>query len=135
MDTATYPKPEFYQTPSEAAQWSMWNFAATIPGFFTLPHITQRTYAAKNLRSLKIGYMAILLGVFLLYIPASYVGTMTVQILADAGIENPTSPFGALLDEIIASGGVGLVVGHITFTAILVRVETICFPKGRSRTP
>jgi Na+/proline symporter len=52
----TYPRPEFYQTPSADSQVMFWQFALINFSFFTLPHFIQRIYAAKDLKSLKIGY-------------------------------------------------------------------------------
>ena len=52
----TYPKPSFYQIPTLADQASLWSFAASGWGFAALPHIMQRVYAAKDMRSLKLAW-------------------------------------------------------------------------------
>ena len=50
LDPDTYPRIEFYQTPSKEAQWEFWQFSLVNFSFFTLPHLMQRTYAATDLR-------------------------------------------------------------------------------------
>ena len=39
LDPETYPKPEFFQTPSRDAQWLFWQFSFVNLSFFTLPHM------------------------------------------------------------------------------------------------
>lgn len=62
LDPETYPKPEFYETPSADQQWKFWQFSLINFSFFTLPHFLQRTYAAKDLVSLKTAYSVVVIG-------------------------------------------------------------------------
>ena len=50
LDPETYPRPEYYQTPSRESQWDFWQFSFVTFSFFTLPHMIQRIYAAGDLR-------------------------------------------------------------------------------------
>ena len=59
LDPETYPKPEFYQTPIIDQQLSFWQFSLINISFFTMPHIMQRFYAAKSVKSLKIAFSVI----------------------------------------------------------------------------
>jgi len=47
LDPLTYPRPDFYQTPSSDTQWGFWQFSLLNVSFFTLPHMMQRLYAAR----------------------------------------------------------------------------------------
>jgi hypothetical protein len=62
LDPETYPRPNFYQTMSKEDQWAFWQFSIINFSFFTLPHLLQRTYAAKDLRSLRAGYAVMATG-------------------------------------------------------------------------
>lgn len=62
IDLATYPRPDFYQTFSKEQQWNFWQLACINFSFFTLPHLLQRNYAARDLGSLKAGYVIMTLG-------------------------------------------------------------------------
>lgn len=62
LDPETFAKPEFYETPSADAQWKFWQFSLINFSFFTLPHFLQRTYAAKDLVSLKSAYSVVVVG-------------------------------------------------------------------------
>jgi Na+/proline symporter len=59
LDPSTYPSPEFYQTPSKDSQWLFWQFSLINVSFLTLPHVMQRVYAARDLKSLKFGYTVV----------------------------------------------------------------------------
>lgn len=122
LDPATYPEPTFYQNPTAKTQWLMWNFGLVNVGFFSLPHLLQRTYAARDLKSLKWGYSALAVGAWFTWMPGIFLGTMGVKILADAGIENPSSPFAAILEQIMSIGGFPEAVGVIAFTASLAAI-------------
>lgn len=117
LDPDTYERPDFYQHPTRAEQWDMWHFVVAALGFFTLPHMLQRIYIARDLYSFKIASITILGGVWVLYIPGVYLGTMAVSILADRS--NVVSPFGALLDELMSRGGFSVFVSYLTFIAII----------------
>lgn len=57
IDPLTYGRPDFYQTPSSDDQWQFWQFSLINICFFTLPHLVQRVYAARDLASLKVGFV------------------------------------------------------------------------------
>ena len=48
IDLATFPKPQFYQVPTAAAQALLWGFAASGFSFVTLPHFLQRVCASAS---------------------------------------------------------------------------------------
>ena len=54
-----FPRPELYQTPTKEQQWMFWQISLIGLGFSTLPHLIQRTYAARDLASLKMGYLVL----------------------------------------------------------------------------
>ena len=56
IDLATYPRPDFYQTFSKEEQWNFWQLSLINFSFFSLPHLLQRNYAARDLKALKAGY-------------------------------------------------------------------------------
>jgi Na+/proline symporter len=122
LDPNTYPQPKFYQNPTARTQWLMWNFGLVNVGFFSLPHLLQRTYAARDLTSLKWGYSSLSVGAFFTWLPGIFLGTVGVQMLADAGVENPSSPFASVLEQVMALGGFAEVVGVIAFTASLAAI-------------
>jgi sodium/proline symporter len=122
IDPATYPEPTFYQNPTAKSQWLMWNFGMVNVGFFSLPHLLQRTYAARDLRSLKAGYSCLAVGSWFTWMPGIFLGTVGVQMLADAGVENPSSPFAAILEQVMNVGGFAEAVGVIAFTASLAAI-------------
>ena len=62
LDPETYPKPSFYETPTSDQQWKFWQFSLINFSFFTLPHFLQRTYAARDLVSLKSAYSVVVIG-------------------------------------------------------------------------
>eukprot|EP00978_Attheya_sp_CCMP212_P006957 scaffold16242_cov55-Attheya_sp.AAC.4 len=119
LDLNEYPKPSFYQNPSGDSQWLLWNFSVVNFGFFSLPHLLQRTYSSGSMKALKGGYMALLIGPWLMMLPGIFMGTVGVQILADAGNPNPPNPFAAILEEMMKFGGFPQAVGIIAFTSSL----------------
>ena len=42
LSSATYPRPEYYDTPSKNAQLGMWQTSMILMSYFTLPHYVQR---------------------------------------------------------------------------------------------
>ena len=56
LNSSTYPKPQFYNTPSRREQLEMWQLSMLVISYLTLPHYIQRIYAASDLRSLKVGF-------------------------------------------------------------------------------
>lgn len=121
LDPETYPRPEYYQTLSTADQWEFWQFSIVNLSFFTLPHLMQRTYAARSPASLKIGYGFMTLSPWLTTLIGVAMGTIGVSILADED-GNPTSPpnaFAAILEEIMDLGTFPEIAGSVAFTAAL----------------
>ena len=41
LDPESFPRPEFYQSPSRETQWGFWQFSLINFSFFTLPHLMQ----------------------------------------------------------------------------------------------
>lgn len=124
LDPETYPKPQFYQTPSSAAQWGFWQFALVNFSFFTLPHLLQRTYAAKTPHSLRMGYAVMTVGPWLTTFVGIFMGTVGVAILADED-GNPAAvanPFASILEELMNLGGFPKVAGVICVTASLAAI-------------
>jgi sodium/proline symporter len=106
---------EFYATPSREEQLDFWQFSITTFTFFTLPHLMQRTYAARDLVSLKYAYVGMTLGSWFFMVGATFIGTMAVKILATTTDndddeqqeqeEEITSPFTEVLNLVIDLGG------------------------------
>merc|ERR1719232_146151 len=93
LNYSTYPKPQLYQTPDASTAWMFWSFVFTTSALFTLPPFIQRTYAARSPKAIKTGLGFVCLGPFVLMLPAIFVGTMSIQILAEEGVDKPASPF------------------------------------------
>mmetsp|Transcript_4892 Transcript_4892/g.7623 ORF Transcript_4892/g.7623 Transcript_4892/m.7623 type:complete len:600 (-) Transcript_4892:1622-3421(-) len=122
LDWETYPKQNFFQTPSREQQWMYWQFVVMFITVGMYPHIIQRIYAADSFKSIKYAYSVISLAPWFAVIPAIFLGTMSVQILVDNGIENVTSPFASMLELIMDLGGFAYVVGVIASTATLAAI-------------
>lgn len=124
LDPETYPKPYFYQTPSQPYQWLYWQFAIVNFSFFTLPHLVQRTYAAKTPQALQVGYTVMAFGPWLTTLVGLFMGTIGVVILADdAG--NPAlvaNPFASILEELMDLGTFAKMAGVICVTASLAAI-------------
>ena len=124
LDWESYPRPEFYQTPSGSEQWLFWNFIISLAGGFLQPHLIQRMYATESFRGLKVAYSVLTLGPWFTMISGIFLGTVGVQILADQGmdIDNISSPFASILEAVMDLGGFSYVVGSIAFTATLASI-------------
>lgn len=121
LDPTTYPRPDFYQTPSWDEQLDFWQFAMSTFTFFTLPHLMQRAYAASDLSSLKAAYVTMSIGMWLLMFGGVFIGTVGVSILADK--EGPIlNPLTEILGEVMALGNFPLVVGLVAITASLAAI-------------
>ncbi|KAL7554436.1 hypothetical protein ACHAWF_017879 [Thalassiosira exigua] len=121
LDPSTYPRPEYYQTPSRESQWNFWQFSLSGFAFFTLPHLMQRTYAASDLASLKVGYtaMTVATSVPLFYPVGCFIGTIGVQLLNNKSV---ASPFSAIMEVLMDEGGFSKAVGIIAVTASLAAI-------------
>ena len=82
LDPSTYPSPEFYQTPSKDSQWLFWQFSLINVSFVTLPHVMQRVYAARDLKSLKFGYTVVSIAPWLIVFSV-FIGTHAVALLVN----------------------------------------------------
>ena len=119
LDPETFPRPELYETPSADAQWKFWQFSLVNFSFFTLPHFIQRTYAAKDLVSLKTAYSVVVVGPWILMLVGIFIGTVGIQMLDGADV---ASPFTSILEEVMSLGGFSKFVGVIAFTASLAAI-------------
>lgn len=123
-DPATYPKPEFYQTPSSDNQWSFWQFSLINFSFFTLPHCVQRVYAARDLHSLKVGYTIISMGPWIASFVGIFMGTVGVTMLVneDGTPRESNNPFTDILEKVMSLGGFAKGAGVIAITASLAAI-------------
>ena len=119
LDWETYPRPEFYQTPSGSEQWLFLNFVISLAGGFLQPHLIQRMYATESFRGLKVAYSVLTLGPWFTMLSGIFLGTVGVQILADQGmgIDSLSSPFALVLEAVMDLGGFSYIVGCVAFTA------------------
>lgn len=122
LDPLTYPRPDFYQTPSSEDQWLFWQFSLINYSFFALPHLMQRIYAAKDLSSLKVGFYVQTAGPWLTSFVGVFIGTMGVKMLADAGVDDPPSPFAAIVEQLLKKGGFAEATGVMALTASLAAI-------------
>lgn len=124
IDPETYPRPEFYQTPTAAQQWDFWQFALVNVSFFTLPHLLQRTYAAKTPQSLKMGYGIMAIGPWFTSLVGVFMGTIGVVILTneDGTVQTPSNPFASILESVMDLGGLPKVAGIVCVTASLAAI-------------
>jgi Na+/proline symporter len=79
LDPQTYLKPQFYQTPTGDQQWNFWQLTLLNFSFFALPHLIQRIYAAKDLRSLKVAFHVMNVGPWSSQLVIIFLGTVGVQ--------------------------------------------------------
>ena len=93
---------------------------------FAMPHLVERTYAARDLKSLKCAYFFLSMAPWLVSFVGLYLGVLSVQILAESGVlSNPPPsflPFNSLLEELIKLGGFAHGIAVITITASLAAV-------------
>ena len=127
LNYENFPKPEFYQTLTKDTQYDFWQFAIINFSFFTLPHLMQRTYAAKDLKSLKLGYSVMTIGPWFTSFVGIFMGTVGVSMLykadPDTFFDNPpANPFSAILEEIMNLGGFAKGAGVIAVTASLAAI-------------
>lgn len=119
LDPQTYPRPDFYQTPTGDQQWSFWQFTFLNVSFFTLPHLIQRIYSAKDLASLKVAWYVMNFGPWSTMLVSIFLGTVGVQFLNGNG---GTSPFASILNAMMDLGGFPEAVGVLAFTASLAAI-------------
>lgn len=124
LEPETFPKPEFYQTMTKDQQWDFWQFALVNFSFFTLPHLLQRTYAARDLKSLRAGYAVMTIGPWFTSFVGIFMGTVGVAILAndDGTPASVSNPFAAILEEMMNLGGFAMAAGTVAVTASLAAI-------------
>lgn len=124
LDPETFPQPSFYQTMTKEQQWDFWQFSVVNFSFFTLPHLLQRTYAARDLKSLRMGYAVMTMGPWFTSFVGIFMGTVGVAILAneDGSPASPSNPFAAILEEMMNLGGFSMAAGTIAVTASLAAI-------------
>jgi solute:Na+ symporter, SSS family len=115
----TYLKPQFYQTPTGEQQWNFWQSTLLNFSFFALPHLIQRIYAAKDLRSLKVAFHVMNVGPWSSQLVSIFLGTVGVQFLKGEG---GTSPFASIIETMMNLGGFPEAVGVIAYTASLAAI-------------
>jgi Na+/proline symporter len=86
--------------------------------------IYQRTYAAKDLRSMKMGYTALTIGAWFTLFVGVFMGTVGVNMLVseDGEAQNPANPFTAIMEEVMNLGGFAKGAGVIAVTASLAAI-------------
>lgn len=124
FDPETFPRPYFYPTPSVPLQWYAWQFALLNFSFFTLPHLIQRIYAARDHKSLKAGFGILTIGPWFTTFVGVFIGTVGVVMLTndDGTVEATTNPFASILDKILNLGGFAKGAAIITITASLAAI-------------
>lgn len=120
LDLETYPRPDFFQTFDREEQWSFWQLSIINFSFFTLPHLLQRNYAAKDLQALKAGYYVMAFGPWFTTFVGVFMGTIGVAMLGEGA--DPANPFSAILEEVMNFGGFAKGAGVIAFTASLAAI-------------
>ena len=119
INPMTYGRPEFYQTPSSSDQWFFWQFSLVNICYFTFPHLVQRVYAARDLTSLKVGFVVNCIGPWITSFVGVFIGTMGV--VMGVPFDAP-SPFTAIVEQVMTLGGFAEVIGVIALTASLAAI-------------
>jgi Na+/pantothenate symporter len=119
FDPLTYGRPDFYQTPSADDQWINWQFSFVNICIFTLPHLIQRVYSAKDLSSLKVGFVVNCIGPWATSFVGVFIGTMGVVMGVARDVPHP---FTAIIEQVMVLGGFAEVVGVIALTASLAAI-------------
>jgi Na+/proline symporter len=112
LDPLTFPKPEFYTTPTKEEQWSWWQICLLEIPLVFYPVSIQRIYAASSLEGVRYGALAMWAAPWIVTLGTIFIGTMGVQIVAEAcstlpaeeieACVNPVSPFSSILEQIMA---------------------------------
>ena len=99
-------------------------------GFFSLPHMLQRNYAAGSLRALKFGYAVMAIGPWVTQVTGVLLGTVAVQVLRDES--DVASPFAAMAERVMEINAFGYALGLLLFTATLAAIMSTA---GAQRAP
>ena len=142
LDPETYNSPQFFQTLSAKQQVIWWQLGFLCGSYPFLPVTISRVYAAKDLKSLRLGAIATVIGPYLATISSVFIGTMGVMILGEActevgenvfgqdcGIaENkgscncPPSPFASIINQLMLLGGFPRFAGVMLYTSSLAAI-------------
>jgi len=114
LNSVDYPKPQFFQTMNSAQQLDFWQFSLINFSFFTLPHFMQRTYAAKDLSSLQVGYIVMAISPWIASFVGVLIGIIGVQILGNGAA--PTNPFASIMEALMELGGFPAAVAILAVT-------------------
>ncbi|CAJ1951662.1 unnamed protein product [Cylindrotheca closterium] len=120
IDLSTFPRPDFFQTPSKFDQWQFWQFTIINIAFFGLPPLIQRTYAARDIGSLKLAYGVLVCGVWMAIMVGIFVGIMAVKVFGPGFY--PPSPFNSMMENLMDLGGFPKVTAVVVVTAFLAAV-------------
>lgn len=132
LDPYTFPRPEFYQTPSRRQQWDFWQEGFLQAGAIFFPVQIQRLYAAADLKGVRMAAVACFVGPWAAQFGSVFLGIMGVQILGNScppvgdpeheSCMNPASPFAATLDVLMSMGGFPEVAAVILYTSALAAI-------------
>ena len=82
----------------------------------------QRTYAARDLKSLKYAYTTLTCGMWFMMMVGVFIGTVGVQMLADAGVTAGESPYADIITQVLQRGKFANFVGLLNITAALAAI-------------
>ena len=81
--------------------YRFWQFSIINFCFFTLPHLIQRVYAARDLASLKVGLFVNCIGPWVTSFAGVFIGTMGVVMGVPRDV---VDPFTAILEQVMNLG-------------------------------
>ena len=119
LDSNTYPRPDFYDTPSTNSQLGMWQTTMIVISYFTLPQYVQRIYATESIKNLKFSFSILTVSTWFTILVSVYIGTIGVQILNN---EEVSSPFTSIVATLLDLGGFARALGYIALTASLAAI-------------
>lgn len=124
IDVHHYPRKDFFDVPTAATRWILCNFIFEAFGFFSLPHMIQRVYAAGSMKSLKTGYAAMAVGAWLTQFVGVYIGTLGVKVLQGENGEYTEYPsaYSPIIEAVMNSSVFGYLLGIIVFTGSLAAI-------------
>ena len=130
LNPETSPRPDFYQTPSQYAQWRWMQLGFMMFAYPFYPVVISRIYAAKELKGIRAGAWANYLGIYASILSAVFIGTMGVQIIGDScqdaadpeTCSNPASPFASILNYLMLKGGFSEVAAVLLYTSALAAI-------------
>ena len=81
LDPLTFPRPDFYQTPTKEQQWIWWQICLIDIALVFYPVSIQRIYAASNLEGIKMGAIAMWAAPWVATLGTIFIGTMVRLVL------------------------------------------------------